>query len=192
MYRATGITYNNENNRVHGSYNPNQLVYFLGKTGSESVDHSTSAVDWQHPGIIPMDAELIAAEDTRARETFTRRLGYQPSKATTLQSRRKEIAEYARKLVWVESIDMLDSKNAGNCLPGTIQFSKEIGLSCPSNWQSFKTDSRLLLRKWKQSGYSANRLLLPAIDKAVARVRQSISNELISVVAFGYVPSCVK
>jgi len=82
---------------------------------------------------------------------------------------------------------MLDSKEAGNCLPGTLQFCSTLGISVPSQWSDTVVDTRTLLRAWKQNGYGVNRLLLPAIDSAVNRVKK----ELLSVTAC-YVPSVVR
>jgi len=161
--------------------------YFLGKTGSHIIDGSIRSIDWYHTPIT--SAMLLSCTDANATalEQLTIRLGYRRQQNETLQNRRKELANYARKLVWLESINMMDSKNAGNCLPGTIQFCNQLGINVPSNWSNVTVDARQLLRKWKANSYGVNRLLLPAIDTAVNRVKK----ELLSVVAC-YVPSHVK
>ena len=161
-------------------------VYFLGKTGSTVVDDSVNSVDWYHIQIVRdnEDSNRIA----RAIDYLSQRLGYARNVKLSLLERRKEIASYARKLIWLETMNMLDSKSAGNCLPGTIQFAQELGLPCPSNWKDHCVDTRTVLRKWKEKGYNANRLLLPAIDSAVNRVKATLCQLTVS----GYVPSVVR
>lgn len=160
-------------------------VYWLGKTGSTIVDDAISSVDWYHCRSV--DDNQKSSYDREAIEHLRNRLGYAPRQKITLAERRKELATYARKLVWLESISMLDSKAAGNCLPGTIQFCQTLGINVPQNWSDTSVDTRKLLRAWKSNGYGVNRLLLPAIDSAVNRVKA----KLLSVVAC-YVPSVVK
>jgi hypothetical protein len=160
-------------------------VYWLGKTGSNIVDDAISTVDWYHCRVV--DDNQKSSYDRQAVEHLRTRLGYAPRQKVTLVERRKELASYARKLVWLETISMLDSQSAGNCLPGTLQFCNTLGIDVPKNWSDTRVDTRKLLRAWKQQGYGVNRLLLPAIDSAVNRVKK----ELLSVTAC-YVPSVVK
>jgi hypothetical protein len=169
------------------SLKPNQRCYFLGKTGSNIVDGQIRSVEWYH---VPLTSEMLL-DASRAGvvviEYLRQRLGYVRNQQDTLANRRKELASYARKLVWLETMSMLDSKSAGNCLPGTIQFCQTLGVPITNNWSDTRVDTRTLLRAWKQQGYGVNRLLLPAIDSAVNRVKK----ELLSVTAC-YVPSVVR
>jgi hypothetical protein len=153
----------------------NNRCYFLGKTGSPTIDDSIRTIDWVHQTISP-EMQLSRTEsDARCIESLRYRLGYYRTEKTAKQ-RRNEIALYCRKLVWLESISMLDSKNAGNCLPGTLQFCRELGIEVSDQWNDVSIDSRLMIRKWKASGYNSNRLLLPAIDTAVKRVGSSLAS----------------
>ena len=169
------------------SHKLNQKCYFLGKTGSSIIDGAVRSVDWYHTPITSAMSLSMSDTNTTALEYLTSRLNYMRNQNDTLKQRRKELASYARKLVWLESISMLDSKNAGNCLPGTLQFCQALGIPVPSQWSNVTIDTRLLLRRWKQNDYGVNRLLLPAIDTAVNRVKK----QLLSVVAC-YVPSVVR
>ena len=179
VYRADCICW-------ESSTESRQWCYYLGRTGSPSVDSAIQSVDWFHvPTVAIVDADAVALRSLRYR------LGYTRGQATTLAGRRKEIAAYARKLVWLESISMLDSKNAGNCLPGTLQFCHTLGVDVPNNWADVRVDTRKLLRAWKQNTYGVNRLLLPAIDTAVNRVKSEISAVLLPLTAV-YVPSIVR
>lgn len=141
----------------------NSMVYFLGKTGSAVIDSKLKQIDWFH---------RVGIDDSDAITIFNHRLAYLKSQEQTLKERRKEIAAYARKLVWLNTINMLDSKSAGNCLPGTIQFCQQLGVPVPSEWNNYSADCRLLLRRWKEKKYDANRLFFPAIDAAVKRVKE--------------------
>lgn len=162
--------------------------YYLGKTGSTTVDESIQTIDYYHQSAIGHSADTDQTALRRQAVDYLRvRLGYAPNQKVTLAERRKEIAAYARKLVWLETISMLDSKAAGNCLPGTLQFCQTLGIDVPSQWADVSVDARKLLRSWRKNGYGVNRLLLPAIDSAVNRVK----HELLSVTAC-YVPSVVK
>jgi len=168
----------------------NHRVYWLGKTGSETVDNAIQSVEWYHQSAIgssPVVAGVAESLTQQGIDYLRNRLGYTRNQKETLETRRKEIASYARKLIWLETISMLDSKEAGNCLPGTLQFCSTLGISVPSQWSDTVVDTRTLLRAWKQNGYGVNRLLLPAIDSAVNRVKK----ELLSVTAC-YVPSVVR
>jgi hypothetical protein len=142
----------------------------LGKTGSVVVDKSIASVEWYHLQLNRIDN----LSDRQAIDYLRQRLGYSANVKLTTLERRKEIAGYCRKLVWLESINMLDSKSAGNCLPGTIQFAQQLGLPVPSEWNNYSVDARQLLRRWKEKSYGVNRLLLPAIDSAIKRVRTQL------------------
>jgi hypothetical protein len=169
---------------------PDYRVYWLGKTGSETVDNAIQSIDWYHQSAIGNSPVVDGVAESLRRQAIDHlrtRLGYAPRQKETLQTRRKELASYARKLVWLETISMLDSKAAGNCLPGTLQFCQTLGIDVPPSWSDTVVDTRKLLRAWKQNGYGVNRLLLPAIDSAVNRVKK----ELLSVTAC-YVPSVVR
>ena len=163
-------------------------VYYLGRTGSETVDNAIQSIEWYHQSAIGQNSETDQTTLRRQAVDYLRtRLGYAPRQKETTAQRRKELASYARKLVWLETISMLDSKAAGNCLPGTLQFCQTLGIDVPKDWNDTRVDTRKLLRAWKSNGYGVNRLLLPAIDSAVNRVK----SELLNVVAC-YVPSVVK
>lgn len=165
-------------------------VYWLGKTGSRTVDSAVQSVEWYHQSAIGSSPAVAGAAESLTQQgiDFLRnRLEYTRNQKETLETRRKELASYARKLIWLETISMLDSKAAGNCLPGTIQFCKTLGVPITNNWTDTRIDARTLLRAWKKHDYGVNRLLLPAIDAACNRVKK----ELLSVTAY-YVPSVVK
>lgn len=164
--------------------------YYLGRTGSDTVDNAIQSIEWYHQSAIgnsPVVAGVAESLVQQAIQHMTTRLGYTPRQKETTAQRRKELASYARKLIWLETISMLDSKAAGNCLPGTLQFCKTLGINVPKEWKDTRVDTRKLLRAWKANGYGVNRLLLPAIDSAVNRVKK----ELLSVTAC-YVPSVVR
>ncbi len=167
---------------------PDYKCYYLGRTGSQIVDDAIKDIDYYHQSAIGQTSETDQTTLRRQAVDYLRtRLGYAPRQKETTAERRKELAAYARRLIWLETISMLDSKAAGNCLPGTLQFCKTLGIDVPSQWADVSVDARKLLRSWKQNGYGVNRLLLPAIDSAVNRVKK----ELLSVTAC-YVPSVVK
>lgn len=156
------------------------VCYYIGKTGSTVWNNSIKTIEWLH-------TEVISDHTTeRVLEIFNARLRYLYSSAQTAKQKRKETAAYARKLVWLETISMLDSKNAGNCLPGTLQFCNDMNIPTPTAWSNYTVDARMLLRRWKQKGYETNRLFYSAIDKVVNRVKQ----QLLSVTAC-YVPSVI-
>lgn len=172
IYHCKGIPW--EQNKTE------QNCYYLGKTGSTIVDRELAKIDWLHSAVSTEPNEVLRVFRTRTDSRYAEK--------QSLKERRKEIAGYARKLIWVETINMLDSKAAGNCLPGTLQFARGLGVPCPDNWTDYTISARQLLRAWKAKGYGVNRLVLPAIDAAVNRVKATLCQLTVS----GYVPSGVK
>jgi len=183
LYRCTALLVdsNNWQTIADNGLEPNHLVWFLGKTGSVVVDRAISGVDWFHSNPMTYESLMNEMQHNRVGGTvpgimLQRLTGTWRSTVNqdNLKQRRLEIATYARKLVWLNTINMLDSKAAGNCLPGTIQFARELGLPISKDWEDKKYDTRLLLRRWKEKSYGVNRLLLPAIDAACNRVKAKL------------------
>jgi hypothetical protein len=148
-------------------------AWFLGKCGDRRIDAQLNSIDWYHDDELLGNAEVIERVQSRIR--------YVRNTVLTAEQKRKEIACYARKLLRIEYITMIDSQQAGNCLAGTRQFGTQyLGITLPNSWEQIRMDARTILRKWKQKNWEANTLFLKAIDTAYNR----ISSQLASVGGF--------
>lgn len=148
-------------------------AWFLGKCGDRRIDQQLNSIDWYH------DNELV--ENAAVIERVQSRIRYIRNTVLTAEQKRREIACYARKLLRIEYITMIDSQNAGNCLAGTRQFGTQyLGITLPSYWDNVRMDARAILRKWKARNWEANTLFLKAIDTAY----NAISSQLASVGGF--------
>jgi hypothetical protein len=148
-------------------------AWFLGKCGDRRIDQQLNSIDWYHDDDLLGNAEVIGRVQSRIR--------YIRNTALTAEQKRREIAAYARKLLRIEYITMLDSQNAGNCLAGTRQFGTQyLGINLPNSWEQIRLDARTILRKWKAKNWEANTLFLKAIDTAY----NAVSSQLASVGGF--------
>lgn len=141
-----------------------RYVYVLGKTGIPEIDKCVQNVDWFH------DDEQTPVPVSMVKQRFRERLHYTtPAERTKLQTR-QQIACYARKLKRIEYISLLDSRDAGNCWQGTVQFCRQFGIQTPSDWCDTRIKSEELLRKWKAKEWRLDQLFLKAIDTAYNRI----------------------
>lgn len=143
----------------------------LERSASLVVNDIIKSVDWYH-------TESLVWNDTTSTnvtDLMQSRIDWQlKRKPKTEAELRKERAAYARKLIRLQRVNMLDSQSCGNCHPGTIEFCKAIGLQLPElayqQFISFAIDSRKLLRLWKAKGYLANNLFYKLIDNTYDRL----------------------
>ena len=151
-----------------------RYVYVLGKTGIPEIDKRVQNVDWFH------DDRRTPVLVAMVKQVFHERLHYtSPAERTKLQTR-QQIACYARKLKRIEYISLLDSKEAGNCWQGTVQFCRQFGIKTPNDWNDTRIKAEELLRKWRAKDWKLDQLFLKAIDTAYNR----ISKQLAAVGAF--------
>lgn len=157
-------------------------VYFLERPESELIRNTVQQVSWYHrdcTGINDVDAYNDLAVDVmqtrlidvERREAERRR--WNQSEADRKLGQRKEVAKYAIQLLKAGELSMLDSKNANNCLPGTLEFCRRIGVPLPSDrWTDTRIDARKLLRLWKAADWVRDSLFLSAIRVCVERVQR--------------------
>ena len=144
-------------------------AWFLGKCGDRRIDEQLNSIDWYHDDTMLGNAEVI--------ERIQSRMRYIRNTILTKEQKRRETAAYARKLLRIEYITMLDSQAAGNCLAGTRQFGTQyLGISLPNYWESVRMDARTILRKWKAKNWEMNSLFLKAIDTAYNCVSQQLAS----------------
>lgn len=147
-----------------------RYVYALGKTGIQEIDKRVQNVDWLH------DDRQTPVLVSTVRQRFHERLHYTtPAERTKLQTR-QQIACYARKLKRIEYISLLDSKDAGNCWQGTVQFCRQFGIQTPNDWNDTRIRADDLLRKWKEKGWKLDQLFLKAIDTAYNRISKQLAS----------------
>jgi len=148
-------------------------AWYLGRCGDRRIDAQLNSIDWYHDEELLGNAEVIERVQSRMR--------YVRNTVLTAEQKRREIAAYARKLLRIEYITMLDSQRAGNCLAGTRQFGAQyLGITLPNSWESIRMDARTILRRWQQKKWEANTLFLKAIDTAY----NAVSSQLASVGGF--------
>lgn len=154
-----------QSNRVNG-------CYILERTASARINTVIQGVEWLH---------LTESEEQQRNHTD---LGLAGNVFQVLQSRvdneltnapkseaelRKEKAIIARKLIRLETVNMLDSQAVGNCHPGTLQFCNSIGVELPPQanvkFINYAIPARYLLRLWKQSGYTVDRLFYKLVNE---------------------------
>jgi hypothetical protein len=155
-------------------------AYFLGLAESEVTSEIVRRVEWYHNNSdddtsVP---QLMQERCTRAVGEYENHLRWSNNQTKLKALQRSEIAAYAIRLKRVGEISMLDSKAAGNCLPGTIQFCEEFGVECPNNWTDHRMLAHDMLRVWRDNGWKMESLFLRAIACAEKRV-QTERTELI-------------
>lgn len=147
-----------------------RYVYVLGKTGIQDVDKQVRNVDWLH------DDRRTHVPVSMVKQRLHERLHYtSPAERTKLQTR-QQIACYARKLKRIEYISLLDSKEAGNCWQGTVQFCRQFGITVPHDWNDTRIKAEELLRKWKAKEWKLDQLFLKAIDTAYNRISKQLAS----------------
>lgn len=156
-------------------------AYFLGLAESEVTSEIVRRVEWYHNNSdnesnVP---QIMQERCARAVSEYENHLRWRNNHLKLKQLQRTEIASYALRLKRVGEISMLDSKTAGNCLPGTIQFCKEFGVDCPNNWTDHRMSAHDMLRVWRDNGWKMESLFLKAIACAEKRVEAEEQAELV-------------
>lgn len=83
----------------------------------------------------------------------------QRNKEKLALSLRKRNAQTLRQLRSIPVITLQDSYNVGNCVPGTAEFCRSLGITTSS------VTGRELAKFWKRSGYVQNSLFFAVVDK---------------------------
>lgn len=87
--------------------------------------------------------------------------------SANLQSMRRTIAAYVRKIRRIPVLSLQDSYNTGNCVPGTSQFCRDLHIETDS------ISGSDLARKWKLAKYPLNSLFLRVVD-SVTKAAESV------------------
>ena len=172
---SVSVTWRAHNAKCTFSIELFQHCVYFGKTGIAALDERLANVDWLH--IANDETNTIYSTNEGILESLTARVGYIRNQFELESEKRKRIATYARKLVRLERMTMADSRTAGNCLPGTLAWCREFGVTLPAeDWCDHTVDTRQLLRAWKRKEYGGNTLFLKAIDTAYKALQQKITS----------------
>jgi len=176
IFRAECLVVATSSGRMESSY-----VYFPERPESELIRNVITQLTWYHrtsidgelPGYREIAIDAMQDRLTRLEEQIESRNRWNRSLEDQKKGQRKEVAKYARQLLDAGSLSMLDSKRANNCLPGTLEFCRRIGVPLPSSsWTDTRIDARKLLRLWKASDWVRDSLFLSAIRCCVERVKR--------------------
>jgi len=159
-------------------------AYFPARSVASQVQSILKDLTWFHVDAEDYKRKMVVTCDmdaqtamrgrvTRIIEQRERSYRANASAEERKKLQRKEVARYARELLRAGELSMLDSKNAQNCLPGTLEFCDKIGVPLPGrNWSDTRIDSRQLLRLWRASGWVVDSLFLSAIQVCSKRSNQ--------------------
>lgn len=162
----------------HGTF---QLPVVRWKTlqvgGSEYWEYATATVQpGSVPGFVRYALQYVStlhencSEDScatdklkeRIQQEFSQRLYVyrnQRNKEKLALSLRKRNAQTLRQLRRIPVVTLQDSYNVGNCVPGTAEFCRSLGITTNS------VTGRELAKFWKRSGYVQNSLFFAVVDK---------------------------
>ena len=160
------------------SANNHEFVIFPARCSHQEAREILIQADWLHVAnkVIPerIQTRFIAQYQERC-DSLIRRAEYNRKNRLT---KRQATARIARQLIRVNNVHLEDSRRAGNCWPGTVQFCNSLGLEIPGRWsKTYAVDSRVILRAWRARGYVANNLFFDAINAAEKRYQQELIND---------------
>lgn len=148
------------------------MVLFFGKTGVADIDRRLAHVDWLHVSRSTIAPEQIVSYI----QTMNERINYVSPAERSKRELRRQTACYARKLKRIEYLSLLDSREAGNCWPGTVRFCQIMGIAIGNDWNDTKIKADELLRRWKAQNWFLNGLFLKAIDTAYNRISKQLAS----------------
>lgn len=127
---------------------------------------------YHYGGIVPPTAEQVHNQLSLSTEAYferqRRNLENKASRELQEVERKKEVANYIRKLRHVEVVTLNDSYAVGNCQPGTKEFCDVLKITTDT------INGRELAKRWYKAKYISQDKFLPVIKAAVQKHEKAL------------------